>query len=148
MAHTEARSVRNGIGLVKLMGRHSGFIACSAALAANEVNFVLIPEVPFTLEDENGFLHALHRRIQQTGHASIVVAEGAGQQWFDATRETDVSGNAAMAGKTGTVIGCWHGHYVHVPIGLAVSARKQVDPGGDLWHSVIESTGQPPGLFN
>jgi 6-phosphofructokinase 1 len=52
--------------------------------------------------------------------------------------------HAAVAGRTGTVIGYWHGHYVHVPIGLAVSARKQVDPGGDLWHSVIESTGQPP----
>jgi 6-phosphofructokinase 1 len=48
-----------------------------------------------------------------------------------------------MAGKTGAVIGCWHGHYVHVPIDLAVSRRKQVDPGGDLWRSVIESTGQP-----
>ena len=52
--------------------------------------------------------------------------------------------HAAMAGKTGTVIGSWHGHYVHVPIGLAVSGHKQVDPGGNLWHSVIESTGQPP----
>ena len=61
VAHTEARSVRNGIGLVKLMGRHSGFIACSAALAASEVNFVLIPEVPFTLEGENG-LGAAGRR--------------------------------------------------------------------------------------
>ena len=55
--------------------------------------------------------------------------------------------HAAMAGKTGAVIGCWHGHYVHVPIGLAVSARKEVDPGGDLWHSVIESTGQSPKFF-
>ena len=77
-AHAEARTVRNGVGLVKLMGRHSGFIACSAALATSEVDFVLIPEVSFTLEGENGFLEALHQRIRRTGHALIVVAEGVG----------------------------------------------------------------------
>jgi simple sugar transport system substrate-binding protein len=52
--------------------------------------------------------------------------------------------HAAMAGKTGVAIACWHGHYVHVPIGLAVAGRKQVDPKGDLWHSLIEATGQSP----
>ena len=78
-AHAEALTVRNGVGLVKLMGRHSRFIACSAALATSEVNFVLIPEVPFTLEGDNGFLEALERCIQQRGYALIVVAEGAGQ---------------------------------------------------------------------
>jgi len=52
--------------------------------------------------------------------------------------------HAAMAGKTATAIGCWHGHYVHVPISLAVSARKKVVPKRDLWHSVIEATGQSP----
>lgn len=52
--------------------------------------------------------------------------------------------HAAMAGKTGTAIACWHGHYVHVPISLAIASCKQVDPKGDLWHSVIESTGQSP----
>jgi 6-phosphofructokinase 1 len=50
-------------------------------------------------------------------------------------------------GKNRAVIGYWHGHYVHVPIDLAVSGRKQVDPGGDLWHSVIESTGQTPKVW-
>ena len=62
------------IGMVKLMGRHSGFIACSAALATNEADFVLIPEVSFSLEGENGFLEALHRCILQKGNALIVVA--------------------------------------------------------------------------
>jgi 6-phosphofructokinase 1 len=33
---------------------------------------------------------------------------------------------------------------VHVPIPLAVRARNQVDPNGDLWMSVLEATGQPP----
>jgi 6-phosphofructokinase 1 len=56
--------------------------------------------------------------------------------------------HAAMAGKTGVAMGCWHGHYVHVPIGLAVAGRKQVDPKGDLWHSLIESTGQSPKFFS
>ena len=55
--------------------------------------------------------------------------------------------HAAMAGKTGVAMGCWRGHYVHVPIGLAVGGRKQVDPKGDLWHSLIEATGQSPKFF-
>jgi 6-phosphofructokinase 1 len=96
-AHAEARTVRNGVGLVKLMWRHSGFIACSAALATSEVDFVLIPEVSFTLEGENGFLEALHQRIRRTRHALIVVAEGAGQELFDdSDRDTDLSGNVLL----------------------------------------------------
>ena len=55
--------------------------------------------------------------------------------------------HAAIAGKTGVAMGCWRGHYVHVPIGLAVGGRKQVDPKGDLWHSLIEATGQSPKFF-
>jgi 6-phosphofructokinase len=94
VAHTEACTVRNGIGMVKLMGRHSGFIACSAALATNEADFVLIPEVSLSLEGENGLLEALHRRILQKGNALIVVAEGAGQELFnDSIKDTDPSGN-------------------------------------------------------
>ena len=49
-AHTEAKGARNGIGLVKLMGRDSGFIAVNASLARSDVNFCLIPESPFALE--------------------------------------------------------------------------------------------------
>lgn len=78
-AHVEANGARNGIGLVKLMGRHSGFIACYAALASTDANFVLIPEVPLCLDGDNGFLRHLELRLQQRSHAVIVVAEGAGQ---------------------------------------------------------------------
>ncbi|HEY2901648.1 MAG TPA: ATP-dependent 6-phosphofructokinase [Polyangia bacterium] len=78
-AHVEANGARNGIGLVKLMGRHSGFIACYAALASTDANFVLIPEVPLRLEGDNGFLRHLEQRLEQRSHAVIVVAEGAGQ---------------------------------------------------------------------
>ena len=78
-AHVEATGARNGIGLVKLMGRHSGFIACHAALASTDVNFVLIPEVPLHLDGERGLLRHLERRVAQRGHAVVVVAEGAGQ---------------------------------------------------------------------
>ncbi len=92
-AHTEAKGAYNGIGLVKLMGRHSGFIACSAALAMSDVNFVLIPEVPFTLEGEDGFLAALRRRIETRHHAVVVVAEGA---LMKAVNETDASGNKRL----------------------------------------------------
>lgn len=198
-AHVEAKGAPNGVGLVKLMGRHSGFIACHAALASQDANFVLIPEVPFTLD---GLWRSLKRRLDQSAHAVIVVAEGAGQEMMEAARDArDASGNAklqdigtflrdslcqfaredgmelnlkymdpsyvlrsvpagapdaifchalargavhaAMAGNTGMMISRWHGEFVHVPMELAVSGRKQVDPLGYTWMSVVESTGQP-----
>jgi 6-phosphofructokinase 1 len=89
-AHTEAEGARNGIGLVKLMGRESGFIAALATLACSEVNFCLVPEVPFTLD---GLLHALEKRLESRHHAVIVVAEGAGQDLLTAHAERDASGN-------------------------------------------------------
>ncbi len=93
-AHTEACSAPNGIGLVKLMGRDAGFIAAGAALANQDANFVLVPEVPFPIEGENGFLAALERRILKRNHALVVVAEGAGQHLFaDAVDQKDASGN-------------------------------------------------------
>jgi 6-phosphofructokinase 1 len=81
-AHTEALGAPNGIGLVKLMGRYSGFIAANAVLALKDVNFVLIPEADFDLEGECGLLGALEARLQNRSHAVIVVAEGAGQKFF------------------------------------------------------------------
>src|SRR5450432_680912 len=96
-AHTEASSSPNGVGLVKLMGRHSGFIACYAALANHEVDFVLIPEVPFELDSEDGFLHHLHRRVTSQGHAVVVVAEGAGQHLLAGDGSRDASGNTRLA---------------------------------------------------
>lgn len=201
-AHVEAISVVNGIGLVKLMGRESGFIACYAALASQNVNFCLIPEVPFDLQGRNGFLEVLRKRIVQRKHAVILVAEGAGQQLLAATSsETDASGNrrlgdiglflhheitsffrtvnmpitlkyidpsyairsvpaapqdnvycsilaqsavhAGMAGKTNMLVGRWHHTFVHIPFGLVIEGRRKIDPEGDVWRSVIETTGQP-----
>lgn len=89
-AHTEATGARNGIGLVKLMGRDSGFIAAYTALADSQVNYCLIPETPFTLA---GLLRSLEERLQQRGHAVIVVAEGAGQELLAASGERDASWN-------------------------------------------------------
>ncbi len=94
-AHTEARSARNGIGLVKLMGRHSGFIACSAAISSGDANCVLIPEVPFVLEGDHGLLEQLRQRVVQRGHAVVIVAEGAGQSLVEASG-TDASGNKRL----------------------------------------------------
>jgi 6-phosphofructokinase 1 len=93
-AHVEARCAPNGIGLVKLMGRNAGFIAAGAALASQDANFVLIPEVSFCLDGEHGFLAALERRVLDKNHALVVVAEGAGQDLLprDETRR-DASGN-------------------------------------------------------
>jgi 6-phosphofructokinase 1 len=96
-AHMEAYSAINGIGLVKVMGRESGFIAAHTALASHEVNFVLIPEVPFNLEGYNGFLTHLERRLKSRGHAVIVVAEGAMQEQLLTTKEVDAGGNLKMA---------------------------------------------------
>jgi len=94
-AHNEATSAFNGVGLVKLMGRNAGFIACGAALANQQVNFVLIPEVPFKLEGEHGFFNALRKRLLARRHAVVVVAEGAGQDILGgAYAEMDASGNA------------------------------------------------------
>jgi 6-phosphofructokinase 1 len=201
-AHVEAKASPNGVGLVKLMGRHSGFIACYAALAEPDANYVLIPEVPFALEGNDGFLTHLLSRVRSRGHAVIVVAEGAGQDLVPAEEAgVDASGNkklldigiflrkrisdhfaaagvelnlkyidpsyairsveanpfdsvycirlaqnavhAAMAGRTGMVVGRWRGRYVHIPMHLTVRRRNQVCPDGDLWLSVLEATGQP-----
>ncbi|MEI8374496.1 MAG: ATP-dependent 6-phosphofructokinase [Planctomycetota bacterium] len=96
-AHTEARGALNGIGLVQLMGRNAGFIAAGAALASQEANFVLIPEVRFPLEGPGGFLDALQKRIVARQHAVIVVAEGAGQHLFASeSSECDASGNRKL----------------------------------------------------
>jgi len=99
-ANAEAEGARNGIGLVKLMGRDSGFIAAFTVLVDNQVDFCLIPEVPFTLD---GLFTALKQRLEQRGHAVIVVAEGAGQELFGATGERDASGNIKY-GDIGTFL--------------------------------------------
>ncbi len=200
-AHSEAEGARNGIGLVKLMGRESGFIAAYAALADTQVNFCLVPEVPFGLET---FLRALQQRLERRGHAVIVVAEGAGQDLMKGTGEKDASGNirlsdiglflreqireffsrlgravnlryidpsytirsqpanardsayclllghsaahAAMAGRTEMAVSFWRNELTHVPIPMAVSQRKKIDPNGALWNAVVSCTGQPKDL--
>ncbi len=96
-AQVEAEGAYNGIGLVKLMGRDSGFIAAHAALARNIVNFVLIPELPFDLKGPNGFISHLEKRLTERHHAVIVIAEGIGQDWLDSgSNEKDASGNKKL----------------------------------------------------
>jgi 6-phosphofructokinase 1 len=197
-AHSEAQGARNGIGLVKLMGRHAGFIAAYATLANSDVNFCLVPEVGFTLD---GFLRALRERLEKRRHAVVVVAEGAGQDLMGGTGARDASGNirlgdigvflkeqikkyfseagmhmelkyidpsytirsmpasppdsafclmlghnavhAAMAGRTNMVVGYWRDEFTHVPISVAVSKGKRIDPKDKIWTGVLSSTGQP-----
>ena len=95
-AHTEALGVLNGIGIVKLMGRESGFIAAQATLALKEVNYVLVPEDDFQLHGEHGLLPALEERLKARRHAVIVVAEGAGQHLLEQSGHTDASGNLVL----------------------------------------------------
>ena len=198
-AHMEAKGTQNGVGLVKLMGRESGFVAAYATLASSDVNLVLVPEVPFTMDSVFSFLK---KRLAQKAHAVLVVAEGAGQHLVP-SKGTDASGNikfgdvgvfmkkaiadhfreqkipvsvkyidpsytirsapataddsvfcfhlgeaaahAAMSGRTGMVTAQWNGHFVHVPMPMAVAAKKKIDPDGALWQSVLGNTGQQAG---
>lgn len=204
--HTEAIGARNGISVVKLMGRDSGFIAAAATLASLDVNFCLVPEVHFDLEGDVGLFAALKQRLAERAHAVIVVAEGCGASLNSGQVERDASGNiryasaaadigpvlrdaiaayfaehgprvsvkyidpsymirsvaanasdsifcdslarhavhAGMAGKTDLVIGRWHRLFTHVPLKVATSQKKCIDPDGDLWLAVTETTGQPP----
>ena len=205
-AHTEARSAWNGIGLVKLMGRQSGFIAAEASLTNADVDFCLVPEVPFTLKGEGGFLDALERRLARAHHAVVVVAEGAGQTLLEDVKDSgaDASGNvklkdigiflkdsmhgylkekgwdftikyidpsyiirslpanaadsafclvlgqhavhAALSGRTNMMVGHWNNMFSHVPLGLATKTRKKLDPSGETWQRVLDSTLQPEQL--
>jgi 6-phosphofructokinase 1 len=199
-AHNEAKGCYNGVGLIRLMGRDSGFIAAYASLSNSLVNFCLIPEVPFELYGEGGLLEALRKRLALKQHAVIIVAEGAGQNLIGGEKSKDKSGNilhndigiflrdeikkyfhennievnlkyfdpsyiirsipangmdsifclhlaqhavhAAMAGMTDVVVGNWHGYFTYVPIPLATSARRKIDPHGQLWQSVLLTTRQ------
>ncbi|RFC41797.1 MAG: 6-phosphofructokinase 1 [Verrucomicrobia bacterium] len=203
--YVESTGSLNGIGVLKLMGRDSGFIACYAALAGSNVDFVLIPEVNFELEGSGGLLEALHYRVAKRRSAVVVVSEGAGQHLLPPAEAKDASGNvvygdigaflrdritasfkerrvstsvkyidpsylirsvpanaqdnvycsqlaqhavhAAMAGKTSMLVGRWHGAFVHLPLDMVTHGRRKVDPQGELWNSVLESTGQPARLY-
>ncbi|MEV0065782.1 MULTISPECIES: ATP-dependent 6-phosphofructokinase [unclassified Amycolatopsis] len=202
----EAAASPNGVGIVKLMGRHSGFIASYAALSANAADIVLIPEIPFALEGADGLLAHVEQRVRAKGFVVIVLAEGAGQDLLEEhglpqLNGRDASGNvklgnigellkeritahllsvglpptmryidpsyavrsiaanaydavyclrlahaavhAAMAGHTEAAVARWRRRFVHVPLSLMTSRRNQVDPDGDLWMSVLETTCQP-----
>ncbi|MBT8220051.1 MAG: ATP-dependent 6-phosphofructokinase [Bacteroidia bacterium] len=207
-AHNEAKGAYNGIAIIKLMGRDSGFIAANAVMAMPEVNVVLVPEVEFDLHGEKGLLEFIKDRINEKHHCVIVVAEGAGQNLFDKESDvlTDASGNilhedigvylklqikhfmeennirgtikyidpsyiirsapanpvdsifcnqlalaavhGAMAGKTGFVVGQRSDTIVYLPIPLVTAERKKIDVEGDLWLTVLESTGQPISMKN
>jgi 6-phosphofructokinase 1 len=124
-AHVEAHDVMNGVGIVKVMGRESGFIAAHTALASGDVNFVLIPEVPFDLDGERGLLSLLKKRLESRHHAVILVAEGAGQDLVGQTDGHDASGNKKL-GDVGTFLKKHVEEYFDA-IGTEVSV-KYIDP--------------------
>ncbi|MEW6441190.1 MAG: ATP-dependent 6-phosphofructokinase [bacterium] len=121
-AHCEAEAARNGIGLVKLMGRDSGFIAAFSVLAHSQVNFCLIPEVPFTLER---FLAELQQRLHRRGHAVIVVAEGAGQNLMAQSAERDASGNVKYGDVGAFLRDAIREHFKRIGTDLTL---KYIDP--------------------
>ena len=200
-AHNEARGAVNGVGLVRLMGRHAGFIAAQASLSNPDVNVCIVPEVPFALEGPGGLLEMLEDRLTRRGHAVIVAAEGAGQDLVDTGEATDESGNrrlgdigtflrdrirshfasfdravtvkyidpsyiirslpaspydahycnalgqhavhAGLAGYTNAMVGRWNTVFTVVPLPLVTGSRRQLDPAGDIWQRVLQTTGQP-----
>lgn len=201
-AYNEASSVRRGIGLVQLMGRNAGYLAAASTLATGLADFCLIPETPFGLAGKGGLFDLLGRRVERQGHAVVVVAEGAGQEFFAGEElGTDASGNrklgdvgvylkreigrhfaevgervsikyidpsylvrsapagtadalhstrlahgavhAAMSGRTSMLVGYWHGQITHVPLAALTGRQRRVNPVGELWWSVLETTGQP-----
>ena len=77
------------------------------------------------------------RTFLSTAAAAAVTAPLAGAEAAHAAV------HAAMAGCTEVVVGRWHNRFVHIPIPVAISRRNTVDPDGDLWLSVLETTGQP-----
>ncbi|XP_029127292.1 ATP-dependent 6-phosphofructokinase 3 isoform X1 [Cajanus cajan] len=99
-AHVEAESGENGIGVVKLMGRYSGFIAMYATLASRDVDCCLIPESPFYLEGPGGLFEFAEKRLKENGHMVIVIAEGAGQELvsesIQSMHKQDASGNKLL----------------------------------------------------
>jgi 6-phosphofructokinase 1 len=127
-AHVEAKGAPNGIGLVKIMGREAGHIAAGAALAQNDVNFVLIPEVPFDLEGEKGLLKALEKRLKASSHCVILAAEGAGQEHLKQQgqkKETDASGNIRLLDIGTFLKKTIENHFTH--LGIEVNL-KYIDP--------------------
>jgi 6-phosphofructokinase 1 len=125
-AHTEAIGAPNGVGLVKVMGRNSGFIAANAALALNEVNFVLVPELPFDLEGPKGLYALLEKRLAEKNHAVIVVAEGAGQEYAQTdSSKKDASGNTVL-GDIGIFLkNAFNEHFKKNKIDISL---KYIDP--------------------
>ncbi|HQH27424.1 MAG TPA: ATP-dependent 6-phosphofructokinase, partial [Oligoflexia bacterium] len=126
-AHCEAKCAWNGIGLVKLMGRHSGFIAAHATVASGIVNFCLVPEVPFSLEGKNGFLNVLEQRMQRKHHAVVVAAEGAGQDLIQTGGpvERDASGNVRFKDIGAFLKAEIEGHFARRSIPVNV---RYIDP--------------------
>ncbi len=200
-AHNEARGALNGMAVVRLMGRHAGFIAAQASLSNPDVNFCIVPEVPFALDGPGGLLDALEKRLASRGHAVIVVAEGAGQDLLETDDGADASGNrrlgdigtflrdrirshfaalgwdatvkyidpsytirslaaspydahycnalgqhavhAGLAGFTDAMVGRWSNRFTIVPLRLVVGSQRRLDPDGDIWQRVLQTTGQP-----
>lgn len=123
-AHVEAVGAPYGIGLVKLMGRQSGFIAAEASMGLKHVNMVLVPEEPFALDGPDGVLDVLESRLGKRGHAVIVAAEGAGQHLVAETGRTDPSGNPVLGDFCGLLASEIKKHFKgKLPITL-----KAIDP--------------------
>jgi 6-phosphofructokinase 1 len=118
-AAIEAKSAYRGVGVVKLMGRQSGFIAMYASIASGEVDVTLIPEVNFGMDGPNGVVEHLRYLLKAQGHAIVCLAEGAGQEYVT-TGGVDPSGNPLLGD-----IGVWFSKKVKKDLQADV---KYIDP--------------------
>ncbi|KAH7865992.1 hypothetical protein Vadar_013937 [Vaccinium darrowii] len=164
-AHVEAESFENGVGVVKLMGRFSGFIAMYATLASRDVDCCLIPESPFYLEGPGGLFDYMEKRLKENGHLVIVIAEGAGQELLSeclsSMDQQDASGNKllhdvglwisqkikcnprCMAGYTGFTVGPVNGRHAYIPFYRVIERQNKVVITDRMWTRVLSSTNQP-----
>ena len=102
VAHVEATGFPFGLGVVKVMGRNSGFIAMHSTLGSRVVDLCLVPEVDFYLDGPGGIVDHLYERLLENDRAVVVVAEGAGQDLMK--RMGAMSGKEQIKDASGNIL--------------------------------------------
>ncbi|KAL0330398.1 UNVERIFIED_CONTAM: ATP-dependent 6-phosphofructokinase [Sesamum radiatum] len=146
-AHVEAESAENGIGVVKLMGRYSGFIAMYATLASRDVDCCLIPESPFYLEGRKLFILIIgNKKLTQyiadpTYMIRAIPSNAADNVYCTLLAQSAVHG--AMAGYTGFTSGLVNGRQTYIPFNRITESQNKVVITDRMWARLLSSTNQP-----
>ncbi|KAL0407736.1 UNVERIFIED_CONTAM: ATP-dependent 6-phosphofructokinase [Sesamum radiatum] len=145
-AHVEAESAENGIGVVKLMGRYSGFIAMYATLASRDVDCCLIPESPFYLEGKEHFakkdkIPVTLKYIDPTYMIRAIPSNASDNVYCTLLAQSAVHG--AMAGFTGFTSGLVNGRQTYIPFNRITEKQNKVVITDRMWARLLASTNQP-----